>query len=77
MDLLEKIEARGEGGGGIIGGSIILAVAGVVIFKFAYPTITDAIASITDTTHATLAGLALLALILTPVFAGLRMAGVV
>lgn len=75
MDLLEKVEMRGEGG--IIGGAIILAVAGVVIFNFAYPTISTALNSVTDPTHKTLGGLALLALILTPVFAGLRMAGVV
>jgi hypothetical protein len=74
MDMLEKVEVRAEGG--IIGGAIILAVAAVVIFQFAYPTISSAIASITDSTHATLAGLSLLALILVPVFAGLRMAGV-
>lgn len=74
MDLLSSV--TGEAGG-IIGGAIVLAVAAVVIFKFAYPTVEDAIASISDPTNAALANLALLALVLTIVFGGLRMAGIV
>ena len=76
QNLFEEVEIRGEGGG-LIGGVIVLAVAAVVVFQFAYPTVEAAILSISDPTNATLAGLALLALVLTIVFGGLRLAGVV
>lgn len=75
MDILENVEVRGDSG--LIGGAIVLSVAAVVIFKFAYPTIETAIASISDETHKTLAELALLGLVLVVVFGALRMAGVV
>lgn len=74
MDMLSGITGESSG---LIGGAIVLAVAAVVVFKFAYPTVETAIASITDATNKELANLALLGLVLVIVFGALRMAGIV
>ena len=64
-------------GQGLIGAVIFVAVLAVIITTFAYPTMANAIGSISDPTNQVLGGLGLLSLIIILVFASLRVAGVV
>jgi len=71
MDLLENVEVEGQ-----LGKVLFLFVAVALIFTFAYPMLSNALNSISDSTGSTFVNLALLSLVVIAVLIIFKLAGV-